>query len=33
MLPKNGRKRPFYQCFRGTGIKGDKKGIKGDKRG
>ena len=26
MLPKNGRKRPFYQCFRGTGIKGDKKG-------
>nr|DAN00689.1 MAG TPA: hypothetical protein [Caudoviricetes sp.] len=26
MPPENGRKRPFYQCFRGEGIKGDKKG-------
>ena len=32
MLPTNSCKRPFYQCFRGEGIKGDKKGQKGIKR-
>nr|DAV85623.1 MAG TPA: hypothetical protein [Caudoviricetes sp.] len=26
MLPTNSCKRPFYQCFRDAGTKGDKRG-------